>query len=81
MSVPSALTKRRSTVDHVVTYSMGNIIAGLFAGKFDPNNVAEMPSMFQFIATFSIGIGAVVLLIGMFSKNWEQEVVENNEEK
>ncbi|NVK21050.1 MAG: peptide MFS transporter [Kangiellaceae bacterium] len=65
----------------VFTYSIGNIIAGLFAGRFDPNNVAEMPSMFQFIATFSIGIGAVVLLIGMFTKNWEQEVVEHNQKE
>lgn len=61
----------------VFTYSIGNIIAGLMAGRFDPKNVAEMPSLFQFIATFSIGVGAVVLLIGMFSKNWEKEVVDS----
>lgn len=58
----------------VLTYSIGNIIAGLLAGGFDPNNVAEMPNLFQQIATFSIGIGAVILLIGMFTKNWEKEV-------
>ncbi len=65
----------------VFTYSIGNIIAGLMAGNFDPNNVKELPSLFQFIATFSIGIGAVVLLIGMFSKKWEQEVVEYKEKE
>ncbi len=61
----------------VLTYSIGNIIAGLLAGNFDPSNVAEMPNLYQSIATFSIGIGAVVLLISMVSKGWEQEVVED----
>ncbi|RBP53296.1 peptide MFS transporter [Arenicella xantha] len=58
----------------VLTYSIGNIIAGLLAGNFDPNNVAEMPSLYMQIATFSIGIGAVILLLGMFTKKWEKEV-------
>lgn len=58
----------------VLTYSIGNIIAGLLAGNFDPNNVAEMPNLYMQIATFSIGIGAVILLLGMFTKSWEKEV-------
>jgi len=58
----------------VLTYSMGNIIAGLLAGGFDPENVAEMPDLFTMISTFVIGVGAVVLLIGMFVKGWEREV-------
>ncbi len=58
----------------VLTYSMGNIIAGLLAGGFDPENVAEMPSLFTTISTFVIGVGAVVLLVGMFTKGWEKEV-------
>lgn len=61
----------------VLTYSIGNIIAGLLAGNFDPNNVAEMPNLFKSIATFSIGVGAIVLLIALVSKNWEREVVED----
>lgn len=58
----------------VLTYSMGNIIAGLLAGGFDPENVSEMPSLFVMISTFVIGVGAVVLLVGMFTKGWEKEV-------
>jgi POT family proton-dependent oligopeptide transporter len=58
----------------VLTYSMGNIIAGLLAGGFDPENVSEMPALFTTIATFAIGVGAVVLLIGMFTKGWERDV-------
>ena len=62
----------------VLTYSMGNIIAGLLAGGFDPENVAQMPALFKMIATFAIGVGAVVLLIGMFTKGWEKEVEDAN---
>lgn len=62
----------------VLTYSMGNIIAGLMAGGFDPENVEQMPDLFKMIATFAIGVGAVVFLIGMFSKKWEKEVEDAN---
>ena len=65
----------------VLTYSMGNIIAGLLAGGFDPENVAEMPDLFQMIATFAIGTGAVVFVIGMFTKTWERDVEEANADK
>ena len=61
----------------VLTYSMGSIIAGLLAGGFDPENVEQMPSLFTTIATFSIGIGAVVLIVGMFTKGWEKEVEDS----
>ena len=62
----------------VLTYSIGNIIAGLLAGGFDSNNVAEMPNLFLQIVTFSIGIGAVILLVGMFTKGWEKQVEDSN---
>lgn len=58
----------------VLTYSIGNIIAGVFAGNFDPSNVAEMPNLYMQIVTFSVGIGAVILLVGFVSKNWETQV-------
>ena len=58
----------------VLTYSIGNIIAGIFAGNFDPGNVAEMPNLYLQIVKFSVAIGAVILAIGLVSKNWETEV-------
>ncbi len=58
----------------IFTYSMGSIIASLFAGNYDSENVAQMPGLFTQIATFTIGAGAVVLLIAMFTKGWEKEV-------
>ena len=62
----------------VLTYSIGNIIAGLLAGGFDSNNVAEMPNLFLQIVTFSVGIGAVILIVGMFTKGWEKQVEDSN---
>ena len=63
----------------VLTYSIGNIIAGIFAGNFDPENVSEMPNLYMQIVTFSIAIGAVILIVGLISKNWETEVQQSNE--
>jgi POT family proton-dependent oligopeptide transporter len=62
----------------VLTYSMGNIVAGLLAGGFDPENVADMPNLFRTIATFAIGVGIVVFLVGWFTKGWEKEVQDAN---
>ena len=58
----------------VLTYSIGNIIAGLLAGNFDPSQVDQMPNLYMQIVTFSIGIGAVILLVGFVTKGWEKEV-------
>lgn len=65
----------------IFTYSMGSIIASLFAGKYDSENVGELPSLFMQIAVFAIGIGAIVLLVGMFTKGFEREVEIANAEK
>ncbi len=62
----------------VLTYAIGNIIAGLMAGGFDSENVAQLPSLFKMIATFSIGIGILVFAVGMFTKNWEKQVEDAN---
>jgi POT family proton-dependent oligopeptide transporter len=55
----------------VLTYSIGNIISGLLAGNFDPNNVEQIPSLYIQISLFSIGIAIVILLIGFKSRFWE----------
>ncbi|MFK8054190.1 MAG: peptide MFS transporter [Woeseiaceae bacterium] len=58
----------------VLTYSIGNIIAGIFAGNFDPENVAQMPGLYLQIVKVSVGIGLILLVIAFFTKNWETEV-------
>lgn len=54
-----------------LTYSIGNIISGLLAGKFDPNQIDQLPNLYGQILVFSIGIAIVVLLISMRSRIWE----------
>jgi POT family proton-dependent oligopeptide transporter len=44
-----------------LSLSIGNILAGLTAGEFDPNNVAAMPGQYLHIFYFSAGLGAVLL--------------------
>ncbi|WP_116364599.1 peptide MFS transporter [Parahaliea mediterranea] len=55
----------------VLTYSIGNIISGLLAGNFDPNNVEELPNLYLQISLFSIGIGIIIALISLKAKQWE----------
>lgn len=64
----------------VLTYSIGNIIAGIFAGNFDPENVSQMPGLYLQIVQVSVGIGLVLLVIAFFTKNWETEVQDARED-
>jgi POT family proton-dependent oligopeptide transporter len=43
--------------------SLGNLVAGLIAGKFDVNNVGAMPGQYMHIVYFSVGLGAVLLIL------------------
>ncbi len=60
----------------VLTYSIGNIISGLLAGNFDPNNVSQIPSLYIQISLFSIGIGIVIFLLSFKTKAWEKAAEE-----
>lgn len=62
----------------VLTYSIGNVVAGLLAGRFDPNQVQEMPSLYLQIAFFSIAIGVVILLMTAKTRFWEKEGLTQN---
>ncbi|MCV2883299.1 peptide MFS transporter [Aestuariibacter sp. AA17] len=56
----------------VLTYSIGNVVAGLLAGSFDPENVEQMPGLYMQIALFSIAIGIVIALLTVKTKVWEK---------
>jgi proton-dependent oligopeptide transporter, POT family len=43
--------------------SLGNLVAGLIAGEFDANNTAAMPGQYMHIVYFSVGLGAVLLIL------------------
>lgn len=50
--------------------SLGNLIAGLFAGGFDEKNVQQMPNLFQSVAVFALVAGFVLLLFTKQLKKW-----------
>ena len=56
----------------VLTYSIGNVIAGLLAGNFDPSRLDEMPNLYLQISLFSIAVGIVVLLLSLKTRYWEK---------
>ena len=43
--------------------SLGELVAGLIAGEFDANNVAAMPGQYMHIVYFTVGVGAILLII------------------
>jgi len=42
--------------------SLGNLIAGLLAGRFNPEALNEMPGLFMQIVVVSVGSGVLLLL-------------------
>ena len=43
--------------------AFGNLIAGLVAGRFDPENVQQLPDLIKMIVLFTVGAGLLVLLL------------------
>jgi POT family proton-dependent oligopeptide transporter len=43
--------------------SLGNLVASLIAGEFDDKHVAAMPGQYLHIVYFSVGLGAVLLVL------------------
>jgi POT family proton-dependent oligopeptide transporter len=43
--------------------SLGNLVASLIAGEFDDSHVAAMPGQYLRIVYFSVGLGAVLLVL------------------
>jgi len=80
LSAVSKLSPRRYTGQlmgvFVLTYSIGNVISGILAGNFDPNNVQEIPNLYLQIALFSIGVGIVLVLMSFKAKVWEKQGLE-----
>lgn len=56
----------------ILTYSMGSIIAGLFAGRFDPEQIDQIPSLYMQITTFSVAVGVVLLALSVITGKWEK---------
>lgn len=74
LSAFSKLAPKRYTSQLMGTWfigsSLGNLIAGLFAGGFDEKNVQQMPGLFQSVAIFALVSGLVLLLFVKPLKRW-----------
>ena len=55
--------------------SLGNLVAGLIAGEFDANNIAAMPGQYMHIVYFTVGVGAILLVISRPVKKLIGDVV------
>jgi len=54
--------------------SLGNLIAGIFAGNFDEKNVAQMPDLFMSVVTVSVGAGILFFVFSPILKKWAGDV-------
>lgn len=55
--------------------SLGNLIAGLFAGVFDENSVQSMPQNYMYVVGFVISFGILMLIFSRQIKKWMGGVV------
>ncbi|MCP9767546.1 MFS transporter [Lacihabitans sp. LS3-19] len=53
-----------------VAASLGNLIAGLFAGNFNEENVQQMPDLFMQVCIYGVVIGLIFILLYKPIKNW-----------
>ena len=54
--------------------AFGNLIAGLIAGGFDDENVAQMPDLFWSVVMSSCGAGLIFLVLSPWLKKWMFDV-------
>lgn len=52
----------------------GNLVAGLVAGRFDPEDLEQMPNLFMNFVYSGIGVGIILLILFPVIKKWMGEV-------
>jgi len=50
--------------------ALGNLIAGLYGGNFDPENVRHMPDLFMAVVQFGIGGSILFLALSPWINRW-----------
>ncbi|MEQ8582770.1 MAG: peptide MFS transporter [Marinoscillum sp.] len=53
-----------------VATALGNLIAGLFAGGFDPNDASQVPGLFMSVVLLGVGSGIMFLIFSGFMRRW-----------
>ncbi len=57
-----------------VATALGNLIAGLYGGNFDPENVQQMPNLFMSVVMLGLGTAVFFLVFSPFMKKWMGDV-------
>ncbi len=82
LSAVSKLSPRRFAGQmmgvYTLTYSIGNVVAGLVAGNFDPENIQQMPNLYLQISLFTIAIGVTIALFALKTRNWESLIKQDS---
>ncbi|MDV6314981.1 oligopeptide:H+ symporter [Idiomarina sp. HP20-50] len=63
----------------VLTYSIGNVVAGLLAGGLNPNDPGAMPDLYWTIFIFGVSVGAIVFVLAFFTRKWEKLAEDDDE--
>jgi POT family proton-dependent oligopeptide transporter len=50
--------------------ALGNLIAGLYGGHFDPENVQQMPDLFMAVVQFGVGGSILFLALSPLMNRW-----------
>lgn len=53
-----------------VATALGNLIAGLFAGGFDPNDASQVPDLFMSVVYLGVGAGIIFLVLSGLMRRW-----------
>ncbi len=54
--------------------ALGNLVAGLVAGAFDPDSVQQMPDLFMSVVLTTGGAGLVILVLSPWMQKWMGEI-------
>jgi POT family proton-dependent oligopeptide transporter len=54
--------------------ALGNLIAGLYAGNFDPSNVQQMPDLFMAVVQFGVGGCILFLALSPVMARWAKAI-------
>ncbi|MCP1340174.1 peptide MFS transporter [Idiomarina sp. M1R2S28] len=65
----------------VLTYSIGNVVAGRIAGGLNPDDPQAMPELYWTIFLFGVSVGAVVFVLALFTRKWEKLAPDDGEDE
>ena len=52
----------------------GNLVAGLVAGRFNPEDLEQMPNLFMNFVYSGVGVGILLILLSPILKKWMDDV-------